>query len=235
MKPTIAIMQPYFLPYIGYWQLMKCVDTFVIYDDVQYTKKGWINRNRFLVNNSSRIFTLPLKKDSDFLPIKNRFLSESFKQEKKKIINKFYSAYQKSPFFFEGMELLKEILLCEHLNLFDFILNSINLVKNSLNISTKIIISSNLNIPSDLHGQNKVIEICKCLNANKYINPIGGINLYNRESFKNEGIDIFFQKVTPYVYSQFNDNFVSNLSIIDTLMFEGSGKVKNHLTKMSLI
>ena len=58
---TLGIMQPYFLPYIGYWQLLSAVDQFVVYDNIKYTKKGWINRNRFLRDGTDAVFTIPLK------------------------------------------------------------------------------------------------------------------------------------------------------------------------------
>ena len=86
----LAIMQPYIFPYIGYFQLINAVDKFVIYDNIQFTKKGWINRNMILVNGKDEYITLPLKKDSDFLNVDERVLSDTFKQEKKKIINFFY-------------------------------------------------------------------------------------------------------------------------------------------------
>ena len=83
-------MQPYFLPYIGYWQLIGAVDAFVVYDNIKYTKKGWINRNRFLVNGKEALFSLTLRKDSDFLDVNQRYLAESFNRED--LINRFREA-----------------------------------------------------------------------------------------------------------------------------------------------
>src|SRR5690554_1369276 len=93
----IAIMQPYFLPYLGYWQLMNCVEKFVVYDDVQFTKKGWIHRNRYLNNGKDQVFTLPLKKDSDYLDVVDRSVSDSWEVEKGKLKRKIEGAYKKAP------------------------------------------------------------------------------------------------------------------------------------------
>ncbi len=81
----LAIMQPYFFPYIGYFQLINTVDEFVVYDNIEFTKKGWINRNRILVNGKDEYITLPIKKDSDFLHVKDRFLAETWSKDSAKM------------------------------------------------------------------------------------------------------------------------------------------------------
>ncbi len=108
---NVAIMQPYFLPYIGYWQLINAVDKFVVYDNIEYSKKGWINRNRFLQNGKDELFTIPLKKDSDYLYIRDRYLSDNIEAEQKKILRRFENAYRKAPYYEEGIVLLKNCLL----------------------------------------------------------------------------------------------------------------------------
>ena len=160
---TIAIMQPYFCPYIGYWQLMKIVDVFVVYDNIEYTKKGWINRNRILIDGKDEYISLSLKKDSDYLNVNERFLSEQFHlKEIRKITNKITEAYRKAPMFNEIMPMIEKILLCHHKNLFDYIYNSLLTWKDFLNINTKIIKSSSLSIDIEKYkGQDKVIAICK--------------------------------------------------------------------------
>ncbi len=116
-------MQPYFFPYIGYFQLIANSDVFVIYDEIKYTKKGWINRNRFLSNGTATYFTLPLKKDSDFLFVSDRFLSLDWEKEKQKLLNKIREAYSKAPYFAETFSLFEKCLLFENTNLFAFIFN----------------------------------------------------------------------------------------------------------------
>ncbi len=122
MIKKIAIMQPYFLPYMGYWQLIHDVDEFVIYDTIKYTKKGWINRNRYLHNDTDKLFSLPLKNDSDFLYVRDRFLSPDF--DRQKLIRQLSSSYSQSSCFKENFSLIEEIILNPEDNLF---LNSKNM------------------------------------------------------------------------------------------------------------
>src|SRR5690554_1896093 len=140
----IAVMQPYFMPYIGYFQLMNTVDVFVIYDNIQFTKKGWINRNRILVNGRDQFITLPLKKDSDYLNVNERFLSDGFSNEKIKILNKLKGAYFKAPFFNEVFPIVEEVFDYQETNLFDFVYNSIQITRSFLEIDCKILKSSKL-------------------------------------------------------------------------------------------
>ena len=228
-------MQPYFLPYIGYFHLMNSVDEFVIYDNIKYTKKGWINRNKILVNNNDKIITLPIKKDSDYLNIKDRVLADSWGQEKKKLLNLIKSSYKKSPYFNKVFPVINSCLESPNTNLFEFILNSLHLLISYLGINTKITISSNINIDHTLKSKNKVISICKKLNANTYINAIGGQELYNDKDFKNEGIDLKFIKSSFLKYKQYNNEFVPWLSILDVLMFNKKQDISNYLNNYTLI
>ena len=230
----VAIMQPYFLPYIGYWQLMCNVDVFVLYDDIKYTKKGWINRNRFLLNGKPEYFTLPLKNDSDYLDIRQRQISDKFDKEKIKIIRRFYNAYRNAFFFHEGKYLLDEIFNCEEKNLFQFIYNSIEKIRILLCITSCLVLSSTLGIPRQLKGQDRVIAICKALDATDYINLIGGMALYDRNFFSAQKIRLHFQKTCSLQYKQYHYEFVPNLSIIDSIMFLGQEKLKEKLSEIEL-
>jgi hypothetical protein len=225
----IAIMQPYFFPYIGYFQLINAVDEFVVYDNIEYTKKGWINRNRILVNGSDSFITLPIKKDSDYLDIKERSIAESWKHERIKLLNRINGAYRKAPFFKIIYNIIGECILFEENNLHSFILESLNKVNSYLDIKTPIVISSSLKINHELKSEKKIIDICKERKSDTYINPIGGINLYRKENFDEEGIDLFFLKSEKFIYKQFENIFVPNLSIIDVMMFNEKEKIKNYL------
>ena len=112
----LAIMQPYFLPYIGYFQLIAAVDTFIIYDNVKYTKKGWINRNRLLLNGRDAMFSLPLKKDSDYFDIDKRELANEFNPNK--LLNQIIGAYRHAPQFKETLPLIEKIIQIPEKNLF---------------------------------------------------------------------------------------------------------------------
>ncbi|MDW3045615.1 WbqC family protein [Vibrio sp. Vb1554] len=214
----IAIMQPYFLPYIGYWQLLASVDKFVVYDDIQYTKKGWINRNRYLsASGKVETFTIPIKKDSDYLDVRERFISPTFLKERTKLLNKIRESYRKSPNFDEGYQIFSDILLDEEDNLFLFILNSIEKIKSYLDIDTEIIISSSLN-NKNLKGQDRVIDTCVKLAGGTYINPPGGRDLYSESNFRSQGLTLEFLNVSlkPYTHTQTSD-FEPGLSILDMI------------------
>ena len=231
----IAIMQPYFFPYIGYFQLINSVDKFIIYDNIQYTKKGWINRNKILVNSSDKIITLPIKKDSDYLDIKERVLANIWEQEKIKMLNLIKSSYKKSPYFNKVYPVISSIFEVPNTNLFEFLLNSLHLLNSYLKIKTKITISSDINIDHSLKSTDKVIAICKEFNTNTYINAIGGQKLYNVKDFKNEGIDLKFIKSSPLTYKQYDNEFIPWLSIIDVLMFNKKQDIIKLLNNYTLI
>jgi hypothetical protein len=235
MTNKVAIMQPYFFPYIGYFQLINSVDEFVIYNNIQYTKKGWINRNRILVNGNDKVITLPLKKDSDYLNVMDRKLSESWGKDKRKMLNLIHVSYRNAPYFIEAYDIIQKCLLDTEENLFTFILNNLKNINNYLEIKTSIIASSELDIDHSLKSQDKVLAICKARKATKYINAIGGIELYNKEEFKKQDIELNFIKSSPINYKQFNNEFVSWLSIIDVIMFNSKETIKQYLNLYTLI
>ena len=231
----LAIMQPYFLPYIGYWQLLSMVDMFVVYDNIQYTKKGWINRNNILLNNKSFLFSLPLKKDKDFLNVNERYLSVDSSVNTAKVLRQIENSYKKAPFFHNAFPLVESIFENENKNLFDYIYESMLSICHYLDIQTDIVISSSIDIDHSLKGQEKVISISKELGADIYINPNGGMDLYKREVFKQKGIDLNFIIPDLKEYQQYNENFIPNLSILDVIMFNSVDEVKNKLTEYNIL
>lgn len=231
----VAIMQPYFFPYIGYFQLINAVDKFVIYDNIEFTKKGWINRNRILANGNAEYFTLPLKKDSDFLNVNQRFLADSYSQDKVKILGKISQRYQKSPEYHNIFPIVKSVFNQEQTNLFEFILNALRAITEYLGIDTKIIVSSEIPIDHALKSADKVIAICKNLNATQYYNPIGGIELYSKAMFQNQGLELNFVKPNTIEYKQFDREFVPSLSIIDMLFFNSKVQVQQYLNEYAII
>ena len=187
----VAIMQPYFLPYIGYWQLIHAVDKFVILDDVQYITKGWVNRNKIIVNGKENWITIPLKNAN-----RNRMINEIEICDKSLWLPKFERSikynFKNSIFFKEIYELIDCILNNEENNLSKFLLNSISSICNYLGIKTDILVSSSCSPKRELKGESRIIEICKNIGASSYINLPGGKNLYNNSSFSEEGIDLHF-------------------------------------------
>ncbi len=217
-------MQPYFFPYIGYFQLIASVDTFIVYDNIKFTKKGWINRNRMLVNGSDSMFSLPLKKDSDSLNIIQRELATDF--DRAKLISKFIGAYRRAPYFSQTFPLLERVILNGEGNLFRYLHNSLVETCRHLGIDSDVRVSSSIAIDHDLKSQEKVLAICAAMGADKYINTIGGIELYKRNDFTTHGIELQFIKTKPFQYSQFDNSFVPWLSIIDVLMFNSLDTVR---------
>lgn len=231
----VAIMQPYFFPYIGYWQLINAVDTFVVYDNIQFTKKGWFHRNNILINEKKTLFTIPLKKNSDYLDVKDRFLADDSKKQLMKIVSQIEQSYKKSPYFFDVFPFIKDIFLSDEKNLFNYTLNSIFAVCAYLNIKTKIVVSSEITIDHTLRSQEKVIALCKNLNASHYLNPIGGVDLYDRTEFNEKGIALHFLQAELIEYPQFKNSFEPYMSIIDIMMFNSKDDIIKMLSKFSLI
>lgn len=213
----LAIMQPYFFPYIGYFQLIAAVDLFIVYDNIKYTKKGWVNRNRMLQNGKEVMFSLPLKNDSDFLDVRERELAAGFNRDK--LLNQFKEAYRHAPHFEQTFPLVKQIVRYEDANLFRFLHHSIIKTCEHLGIKTEIRKSSEIAIDHNLKNQEKVFALCDAVGATTYVNAIGGMELYSREAFREKHIDLKFVQSKPFEYAQFGDGFIPWLSIIDVMMF----------------
>lgn len=213
----IGIMQPYFWPYLGYFQLLHAVDQYVIYDKIKYTKRGWINRNRYLCSGKARYFTIPIAKDADELDICERRVADHF--DRRKLKAQIQAAYCKAPYFQEIFPLFCACVDCLEENLFQFLFYSIKTIVSYLEIDTKIIISSELQIGHETRGKEKVLAICHKLHADTYINPVGGKSLYRKQDFMQEGMQLYFLEMKEFTYPQFGETFVENLSILDLLMF----------------
>lgn len=229
----VGIMQPYFVPYIGYFQLIDAVDEFVIYDNIQYTKKGWINRNRILQNGEPKYITLSLEKDSDYLDVADRRLAKSF--DRKKMYDKIKMAYKKAPYYAEVEEMIEKIIFYQTDHLFEYIYNSVREICRYLEIETPIYVSSTLNYDNHLKGQDKVLAICKERNADIYINAIGGMKLYHKKAFEEENMKLLFIKPQLEVYHQFQNEFQEAMSIIDCMVFNSKDKLMQMIKKYTLI
>lgn len=223
----LAIMQPYFMPYIGYYQLIAAADVFVVYDNIKYTKKGWINRNRMLLNGADAMFSLPLKKDSDALDVVQRELAVDFDRDK--LLNQFRGAYRRAPYFEQTWSLLENIIHNKEQNLFRFLLHSVKTTCAHLGICTPILVSSDIAVDHQLKAESKVLALCQAIGTKTYINTIGGVDLYSKEVFNAHGIELRFIRTTPFDYLQFDAPFVPWLSIIDVLMFNPVNAVSEYI------
>lgn len=226
-------MQPYLFPYIGYFQLMNTVDRFFVYDNIQFTKKGWINRNKILVNGRGEYVTVPLKNGSDYADIRERYLADTWCAEQKKLANRVVESYRKAPHFDRIFPAIEKCLFFEETNLFRFLLNSLKIIREVIGIATPITISSELNIDHQVKSEEKVIEICRAIDAETYINPAGGQGLYSVATFKKAGIHLQFLKASDIKYRQFENEFVPSLSIIDVLMFNSIDTIQEMLNKFT--
>jgi hypothetical protein len=223
-----AIMQPYFLPYIGYFQLISAVDLFIVYDDVKYTKKGWINRNRLLKDGKDSVFSLPLKKDSDALDVRERTLAPDF--DRGKLLRRFEGAYRRAPHFAETFPLVEKIVRREDANLFGFLHHSLVQTCRHLGLAAEIKVSSAVAADRGLKGQDRVLALCAAAGARAYVNAAGGTELYAKDAFRARGVDLKFIRSRPLEYPQFGAAFVPWLSIVDVLMFNPLDAVRRAVT-----
>jgi hypothetical protein len=227
----LAVMQPYFFPYIGYFQLIDAVEEFVLFDDVNFIKKGWINRNNILLNNSRHMISLPIRKISQNKKIEEHFLQASINW-RSKLQKTLHSAYSKAPCYDQVAPLIEQIVSYPTDELSAFLLKE---TCRYLNIETKISLSSNLNDNKLLKGQDRIIDICILKNASSYYNSIGGKELYSADAFESKGIHLNFVRPNPIEYRQFSGDFLPSLSIIDVMMFNSREKIQSFLTKHEVI
>ena len=226
MNSKIAIMQPYLFPYIGYLNLINSCDKFVFYDDVNFIKKGWINKNYILYNNEPYKFTIPLKKISQNKKINETLIfkeSKFFENFKKTL---FYS-YFKAPYFKRTIKYVDTILDSKHLYISELAEYSIREFFNLIGIKKKFYTSSKeLSLANQLKGEERIIRITKEMNCNVYINSINGSHLYKPENFKKNNIKLKFISPKITQYRQSSKEFKPNLSIIDVLMYNSTPSIK---------
>ena len=231
-------MQPYFFPYIGYFQLIAAVDKFVVYDDVNYIKGGWINRNKILLNNKESLFTIPLNNSSSFAKINSIQVNKKlFPLWKKKFLKSLMQSYQNAPNFEKVFQLVEKILEIndEEITISALSVKAIKKVVEYLKIKTEIIETSSIYINNHLKAQDRLLDICKQLHCTHYINPIGGTVLYDKVAFKSQNIDLTFLKSNVVLYKQFKKDFIPWLSIIDVLMFNNDEELGFILNKYELV
>lgn len=232
----VAIMQPYIFPYIGYFQLINSTDIFIFYDDVNFIKSGWINRNKILINGKENYFTIPLENISSYTLINETKILNTPKTINK-LLKSIEQNYKKAPYFDKVYPLITH-LLTENRYTFisELAAQSIIEVCKYLGIEKKFLFSSK-DFPEtkSLERADRLIEITQRLNSNNYINPIGGTELYNKDYFKEKGVSLQFIKPISTPYKQFNEEFIPWLSIIDVLMFNNPSDIKKMLDKYELI
>lgn len=228
----VAIHQPYFVPYIGYWQLIDSVDIFAIADNYNYIKQGWINRNRILEQNTIRYFNLEVAHASQ-----NRFINDHQLKpiDKEKKLAQLKGFYSKAPYKDEGIELVDRILSYEGQNLADFLFNSIQIICEYLKIETKIVRTSDYPQDLELKFTDRIFDYCHQMGADEYYNLIGGMKLYSFEEFAAQGIKLIFVESIPMEYPQSSTSFEFGLSIIDVIMNNSQKQIADLLKSRRFI
>ena len=227
----LGIMQPYFMPYIGYFQLMKAVDKYVVYDDVNYIKGGWANRNHILINGEKEMFTVTLQKASQNKLFNEIVIGDDFK----KLMKTLQMNYSRAINFDQTMVLMERIISFPNKQLAVFIANRFREILSYLSVETEILMSSEIPKDNSLRGKDKIIQICEILGADTYYNAVGGKNLYDQEEFREHGITLNFVDSLPQVYSQLHTReFVSGLSMVDVLMNNTKDEVNRLLDSFQL-
>lgn len=233
---TIAIMQPYLFPYIGYFQMIQTVDKFVFYDDVNFIKQGWINRNNILLNEKAFRFTVPLEKASSFTPINETQINKKqIEKWKDKFLQTLSQGYKKAPFYKEAIQPIEAVLNQQYDTISELAIESCRMVSEYLGLETEFIIASEAYDNKELKRGERIKAICKKENASHYINAPGGMDLYDKDDFLKDNIQLNFIKSKPISYEQFNNDFVPWLSIIDVLMFNSVAEVNEMLDKYELM
>jgi hypothetical protein len=220
---NIAVMQPYFLPHLPYFQLILAVDVFVHFDDVQFIRRGWINRNRILLHGVPHTFTVPVSKGAQTdLILEKRLASDSL-SELHNIRITLTHAYRNAPFRTQALDLFDEItepvLSHESDSLLELLTRSVEIIADKLEIRTSFIRASTLGLPRQLKGKDRILTIAHKLGATSYLNPIGGQTLYDSNSFRRANVRLGFIQTDPGIrYPQGHvREFVPNLSIIDVI------------------
>lgn len=219
IKSKVAIMQPYFFPYVGYFQLINAVDKFIIFDDVNYIKRGWVNKNRILQNGEVHNFTLPVKKASQNKTIADLAITSDEKVIEK-LVKQIHFSYSKSKNFTAVFPLIEQLLTTPERNLSIYLSNILIKISDYLGIKTEFIYSSSLsNHINYNNAENRIIELTKLVGGNEYYNLPGGVHLYNSKNFNANDITLHFLSTEFQPYQQLKTpEFIPGLSIIDYLM-----------------
>jgi hypothetical protein len=230
----LAIMQPYLFPYLGYYQLMDQAEVFVLYDDVQYIRRGWINRNRLWVNGGAYTFTLPVKKVHIDTPIYEIELSD-FPAWRSNFLKTLQLAYRKADHFSWTFGLINEIMNENRGLLIDLLCYSIEIFKEAFGITSFILTSSRMFQNEHLSGIDRILDICHKLHAHEYLNLPGGRALYDPDVFDSHGIELEYISPGTSLPSGPNLDRKANLSIIDLMMWHGRSGVRRMLRRRSIL
>ncbi|MDE1208099.1 WbqC family protein [Tenacibaculum larymnensis] len=231
----VAIMQPYIFPYLGYFQLIKSVDVFVFYDDVNFIKRGWVNRNKILVNNKEKLISFPCIAASQNKLINEVTVDLNDKQYVK-LLQTIKQAYVKAPYYSQVYPVIEEVFFSSATTIAELAIISIKAITAYLNLDT-IFYNSSASFSSSkgVDKADRLITITKQLGADTYINAIGGTEIYTKDYFKENKVSLYFLEPELFNYKQFNEECIKGLSIIDILMFNDKEQVNEMLKNYDLV
>jgi hypothetical protein len=227
----IAGNQPYFIPYIAYWQLMAACDLFLIGDDYAFIKDGWVQRNRILRQGKPTYFGLEISKISP-----NRLINQTelIKINSTKKLKDLYYCYHSAPFFNRGYSLMEKIFSFPEKDLTAFLVNSIEIIREYLGIKTKMMFTSQIEGNCRYKCEQRIFDFCDRLEGTTYINAIGGQSLYKKDEFAEHGIELKFIHSHCREYKQLGGAFVPGLSILDVIMFNSREEIAQMLGEFTL-
>jgi hypothetical protein len=233
---VLAVMQPYIFPYIGYFNLINSATHFVFYDDVDYIKQGWINRNRILINGHPSYFSIPLSNGRSGVQIREVKvfnLSHFYKKFKRTL----EQSYGKSPFFDIGLSYVEKVLLSGEENISKLAELSISEASNMLEIEASVYrSSSDFSDSKGIGRSERLISIAQQLNCKTYVNSINASFLYDKQYFSMRGVNLSFIKPKLVGYNQLNaTKFIPGLSIIDLIMNLSLDEIKSQLDSYELV
>ena len=239
MGDTVGIMQPYLFPYIGYFQLMNAVDRWIVFDEIQFIDKGWINRNRILhpdVGKEWQYITVPLANRGQF----DKICDISIKSDidwRSQILGKLTHYNKIAPFYEETMTFVRDCFDTDETNISQFVTEVLKKTADYMCIDTKIDVQSDLqlSIGGIEHPGQWALKISEALDASKYINPLGGLGIFRPDEFTASGIELSFLRTDLTPYPQKRNGFVPGLSIIDVMMFNEPLKCKKILEDCCLL
>jgi hypothetical protein len=251
----LAIMQPYFFPYLGYFQLIHAVDKFILYDNLNYIKYGWVNRNRVPINQAPRFFIVPVSNKSSYQKIRDiRIDPDSI--WKKKFLKLVFYTYRRAPYFEEVYALVEQIVGVEHDRLAALNAAAVRALAGFLDIRAAIVsdVSHYEWLEEELEAETsetnsfylrtqglsdtktiRVLCICRAERADTFVNAIGGQALYDKAIFGRNAIDLHFVKTLPHSYEQGPHEFIPGMSIIDVLMHCGRAGTRRLLDRYELV
>lgn len=226
----LGIMQPYFFPYLGYFDLINYAENWIVFDDVQYIRHGWINRNRILHPSDGWSYIIVPVRHTREMHIREVTIAEDAKW-KKRILGQLHNYKGKAPYYDRVIALIEDCFAYQDNLISRFNVFALGKVCAYLGIHFDYAIFSEMNLNLDnIEGPGDwALKISQAVKAKEYVNPPGGETLFDKERFSTSNIKLTIRNLPPLLYDCPGFKFIPNLSIIDVLMWNHSETIKNYL------